>query len=43
MTTKSNEFESHEEFMRRFLDCQRGLLRYVMYFVPNVHDARDIV
>ena len=29
--------------MRRFLECQRGLLRYVMYFVPNAHDARDIV
>lgn len=43
MTTKTNEFESHEEFMRRFLKCQRGLLRYVMYFVPNAHDARDIV
>lgn len=43
MTTKTNEFESHEEFMRRFLECQRGLMRYVMYFVPNTHDARDIV
>lgn len=29
--------------MRRFLECQRGLLRYVMCFVPNAHDARDIV
>jgi len=29
--------------MRHFLECQRGLLRYVMCFVPNAHDARDIV
>ena len=43
MTTKTTDFESHEEFMRRFLECQRGLLRYVMCFVPNAHDARDIV
>lgn len=43
MNRKTNESESHEEFMRRFLECQRGLLRYVMYFVPNAHDARDIV
>ena len=34
---------SHEEFMRRFLQCQRELLRYVMCIVPNAHDARDIV
>jgi RNA polymerase sigma-70 factor (ECF subfamily) len=43
MTTKTSESDSHEEFMRRFLECQRELLRYVMYFVPNAHDARDIV
>ena len=43
MTTKTGDFDSHEEFMRRFLECQRGLLRYVMCFVPNAHDARDIV
>lgn len=43
MATKTNNIESHEEFMRRFLSCQRGLLRYVMCFVPSVHDARDIV
>ncbi len=43
MTTETNEFESHEAFMRHFLECQRGLLRYVMCFVPNAHDARDIV
>ncbi|MHC2065852.1 sigma-70 family RNA polymerase sigma factor [Bremerella sp. T1] len=41
MTT--NTSKSHEEFMRRFLECQRELLRYVMCFVPNSHDARDIV
>jgi len=40
---KTNDFDNHEEFMRRFLECQRGLLRYVMCFVPNAHDARDIV
>lgn len=43
MSTKNSEFDSHEEFMRRFLECQRGVLRYVMCFVPNAHDARDIV
>jgi len=43
MSTETNQFESHEEFMRRFLECQRELLRYVMYFVPNAHDARDVV
>jgi RNA polymerase sigma-70 factor (ECF subfamily) len=43
MTMKTSDFDSHEEFMRRFLECQRGLLRYVMCFVPNAHDARDIV
>tara|TARA_R110002020_G_scaffold444013_1_gene655367 strand:+ start:154 stop:693 length:540 start_codon:yes stop_codon:yes gene_type:complete len=40
---ENSKFDSHEEFMRRFLECQRGLLRYVMCFVPNAHDARDIV
>lgn len=34
---------SHEEFMRRFLQSERDLLRYVMAFVPRVNDARDIV
>jgi RNA polymerase sigma-70 factor (ECF subfamily) len=43
MTTKSKEFDSHEDFMRQFLECQHGLLRYVMCLVPNAHDARDIV
>ena len=43
MTKDISKFDSHEEFMRRFLECQRGLLRYVMCFVPNAHDARDIV
>ncbi|MCO8124175.1 sigma-70 family RNA polymerase sigma factor [Stieleria sp. TO1_6] len=43
MTIETNKIDSHEEFMRRFLECQRGLLRYVMCFVPNAHDARDIV
>ncbi len=43
MTVESSELDRHEEFMRRFLQCQRGLLRYVMCFVPNSHDARDIV
>ncbi|TWT92227.1 sigma-70 family RNA polymerase sigma factor [Neorhodopirellula pilleata] len=43
MSKKTSELDSYEQFMRRFLECQRGLLRYVMCFVPNVHDARDIV
>lgn len=29
--------------MRQFLDCERSLIRYVMHFVPNANDARDIV
>ena len=33
----------HEDFMRLFLQNERELLRYVMVFVPNSHDARDIV
>lgn len=35
--------DRHQQFMRRFLDCERELVRYVMYFVPNANDARDIV
>ena len=34
---------NHEEFMRRFLQSERELQRYVMSFVPNAGDARDIV
>ena len=34
---------SHEDFMRLFLRSERELLRYVISFVPNVNDARDIV
>lgn len=34
---------THEEFMRRFLQSERDLLRYVLSFVPNAADARDIV
>ncbi len=34
---------SHEDFMRRFLQSERELQRYVMSFVPNANDARDIV
>ena len=43
MSTPNAPFDSHEAFMRQFLQCQRELLRYVMSFVPNAHDARDIV
>jgi len=34
---------SHEQFIRLFLQSERELLRYVMVFVPNVDDARDVV
>ncbi len=43
MTVTDNDSNDHEHFMRHFLECQRELLRYVMCFVPNAHDARDIV
>ncbi|MEM8913011.1 MAG: sigma-70 family RNA polymerase sigma factor [Planctomycetota bacterium] len=43
MSNSPQPFDSHEAFMRQFLQCQRELLRYVMSFVPNAHDARDIV
>lgn len=29
--------------MRRFLECERSLLRYVMVLVPDAHEARDVV
>jgi len=43
MTKRSPTSTDHDEFMRRFLESQRGILRYVLCFVPNLHDARDIV
>lgn len=33
----------HDDFMKLFLESQRGLLRYVMCLVPNANDAREIV
>ena len=39
----TNDNDRHQKFMRQFLDCERSLIRYVMYFVPNANDARDIV
>ena len=39
----TNDNDRHQQFMRQFLDCERSLIRYVMYFVPNANDARDIV
>lgn len=41
--TNKNDNDRHQQFMRQFLDCERSLIRYVMYFVPNANDARDIV
>lgn len=38
-----DDLDRHQRFMRQFLDCERSLIRYVMYFVPNANDARDIV
>lgn len=39
----TDDNDRHQQFMRQFLDCERSLIRYVMYFVPNANDARDIV
>ena len=40
---EDKNLDRHQQFMRQFLDCERSLIRYVMYFVPNANDARDIV
>ena len=41
--TQPQRIDSHEQFMRLFLESERDVLRYVISFVPSVNDARDIV
>ena len=45
MPSEDEEFASHsqQQFIRLFLQSERELVRYVMVFVPNVADARDVI